>query len=116
MTLSLNVMQMPETRAIVRKHSEWHKRLGPRAFEVVVTERDEVNIVSEGCVPMPVLFVIIPCNRAIGAVVVVSLSSSSIRDNALRSRQSFMARPILLDPLYTRIPTPAVTPLSFVNR
>ncbi|CAN0539374.1 unnamed protein product [Ectocarpus sp. 12 AP-2014] len=33
---------MPETRAIVRKHSEWHKLLGPKEFDVVVRERDEV--------------------------------------------------------------------------
>ncbi|CAM9288705.1 unnamed protein product [Ectocarpus sp. 12 AP-2014] len=34
--------EMPETRAIVRKHSEWHKLLGPKEFDVVVRERDEV--------------------------------------------------------------------------
>ncbi|CAM9954926.1 unnamed protein product [Pylaiella littoralis] len=34
--------EMPETRAIIRKHSEWYSLLGPRAFDVVVTERDEV--------------------------------------------------------------------------
>ncbi|CAM9654015.1 unnamed protein product, partial [Ectocarpus sp. 8 AP-2014] len=27
--------EMPETRAIVRKHSEWHKLLGPKEFDVV---------------------------------------------------------------------------------
>ncbi len=38
-------MQMPESRAIVSKHSELHKLLGPRAFDVVITERDEVRFV-----------------------------------------------------------------------
>ncbi|CAM9100361.1 unnamed protein product [Scytosiphon promiscuus] len=34
--------EMPETRAIVRKHSEWDRLMGPKSFDVVVTERDEV--------------------------------------------------------------------------
>ncbi|CAM9670051.1 unnamed protein product [Ectocarpus sp. 13 AM-2016] len=44
--------EMPETRAIVRKHSEWHKLLGPKEFDVVVRERDEVSsYISVGVVP-----------------------------------------------------------------
>ncbi|CAM9395137.1 unnamed protein product [Hapterophycus canaliculatus] len=36
--------EMPETRAIVRKHSEWDKLMGPKSFDVVVAERDEVMV------------------------------------------------------------------------
>lgn len=43
--LTLVKTQMPESRAIVSKHSELHRLLGPRAFDVAITERDEVRFV-----------------------------------------------------------------------
>ena len=66
---------MPESRAIVSKHSELHRLLGPRAFDVTITERDEVWLhVGQGRASvhrfvfllLPAFTIVVPCGSNSG--------------------------------------------------